>query len=226
MWNIRPAILHMKACWNPKGGHKPCLCEGVAGLRLHRNTDYIDCTTCDFLDETVIGWKCHWMKVSLDEKFIGWRSSWMKVSLDENVFGWKCHWMKTFLDESVSGWNDFGWKCILPDQHTGGSPLTPTIHLCPKRMAVGGSSTQHKSQHTVQKHSTHFPFFPLIFPLFFWFVGNPCFQTAQQYSAKTPQTFYFLLLFLFFLFLNIFSPCFSGAFYLGQFRLRPSSFST
>ena len=26
-------MLHMKACWNPKGGHKPCLCEGVAGLR-------------------------------------------------------------------------------------------------------------------------------------------------------------------------------------------------
>ena len=31
--------------------------ESVAGLRpatFHTNTDYIDCTTCDFLDETVI----------------------------------------------------------------------------------------------------------------------------------------------------------------------------
>ena len=35
MWSIsglQPAMLHMKACWNPKSGHKPCLCEGVAGL--------------------------------------------------------------------------------------------------------------------------------------------------------------------------------------------------
>ena len=40
------------------------------------------------------------------------------------------------------------------DQHTGGSRLTPTVHRCPKGMAVGG----------------------------------PCDQTAQQYSAETPQT--------------------------------------
>ena len=40
------------------------------------------------------------------------------------------------------------------DQHTSGSPLTPTVHRCPKGMAVGG----------------------------------PCDQTAQQYSAETPQT--------------------------------------
>ena len=29
MWSIAglwPAMLHMKACWNPKGGHKPCFC--------------------------------------------------------------------------------------------------------------------------------------------------------------------------------------------------------
>ena len=38
------------------------------------------------------------------------------------------------------------------DQHTGGSRLTPTVHRCPKGMAVGGSSPQHKAQHTVQKH--------------------------------------------------------------------------
>ena len=81
--------------------------------RLHTNTDYVDCTTCDFLvDETVIGWKCHWMKMSLDEKFIRWsccwmKVSWLKVSLDESVeigwkcFGWKCHWMKSCLDESA-----------------------------------------------------------------------------------------------------------------------------
>ena len=40
------------------------------------------------------------------------------------------------------------------DQHTGGSRLTPTVHRCPKGMAVGG----------------------------------PCDQTAQQFSAETPQT--------------------------------------
>ena len=40
------------------------------------------------------------------------------------------------------------------DQHTGGSRLTPTVHRCPKGMAMGG----------------------------------PCDQTAQQYSAETPQT--------------------------------------
>ena len=36
MWSIarlRPAMLHMKARCFPKGGHKPCFCEGVAGLR-------------------------------------------------------------------------------------------------------------------------------------------------------------------------------------------------
>ena len=42
------------------------------------------------------------------------------------------------------------------DQHTGGSRLTPTVHRCPKGMAVGGSSPQHKAQHTVQKHGKHF----------------------------------------------------------------------
>ena len=40
-------------------------------------------------------------------------------------------------------------------QHTGGSRLTPTVHRCPKGMAVGGSSPQHKAQHTVQKHGKH-----------------------------------------------------------------------
>ena len=41
------------------------------------------------------------------------------------------------------------------DQHTGGSRLTPTVHRCSKGMAVGGSSPQHKAQHTVQKHGKH-----------------------------------------------------------------------
>ena len=31
------------------------------------------------------------------------------------------------------------------DQHIGGSRLTPTVHRCPKGMAVGGSSPQHKA---------------------------------------------------------------------------------
>ena len=48
------------------------------------------------------------------------------------------------------------------DQHTGGSQLTPTVHWCPKGMAVGG----------------------------------PCDQTAQQYSAETPQTFFFFNVFV------------------------------
>ena len=40
------------------------------------------------------------------------------------------------------------------DQHTGGSRLTPTVHRCPKGMAVGGPNTvQHSS--TVQKHGKH-----------------------------------------------------------------------
>ena len=58
--------------------YSPCFCECVAGRK------------------TVIGWKCHWMKMSLDGKFIGWNCCWMKVS-------WlKCHWMKVSkLDESV-----------------------------------------------------------------------------------------------------------------------------
>ena len=41
------------------------------------------------------------------------------------------------------------------DQHTGGSRLTPTVRPCPKGMAVGGLSPQHKAQHTVQKHCKH-----------------------------------------------------------------------
>ena len=41
------------------------------------------------------------------------------------------------------------------DQPTGGSRWTPTVHWCPKGMAVGGSSPQHKAQHTVQKHGKH-----------------------------------------------------------------------
>ena len=41
------------------------------------------------------------------------------------------------------------------DQHTGVSLLTPTVHPCPKGMAVGGSSPQHKAQHTVHKHGKH-----------------------------------------------------------------------
>ena len=47
--------------------------------RFHTNTDYIDCSTCDVLDETVIGWKCHWMKSCLDESVSGWNRFWMKV---------------------------------------------------------------------------------------------------------------------------------------------------
>ena len=40
------------------------------------------------------------------------------------------------------------------DQHTGGSWLTPTVHRCPKGMAVGGpNKAQHSS--TVQKHPKH-----------------------------------------------------------------------
>ena len=77
-----------------------------------------------FLDETVIGCKCHWMKMSLDEKFIGWKCQnwmkvfWMKVSLDEIVFGWTCHWMKSCLDESVIGWNRFWMKVYFTvDDH-------------------------------------------------------------------------------------------------------------
>ena len=42
------------------------------------------------------------------------------------------------------------WRIVDPppclDQHTGGSRLTPTVHRCPKGMAVGGSSPQHKAQ--------------------------------------------------------------------------------
>ena len=74
------------------------------------------------LDENVIGWEIHWMKLLLDESVlvesvkIGWKCQnwmkvfWMKVSLDEIVFGWKCHWMKSCLDESVIGWNRFWMK--------------------------------------------------------------------------------------------------------------------
>ena len=96
--------------------------------RFHTNTDYIDCTTCDVLDETVVGWKCHWMKILLDEKFIGWNCCsmkvfWMKVSLDESVkigwkcFGRKCHWMNPFLDESVIGWNRVWMKVCSTDRN-------------------------------------------------------------------------------------------------------------
>ena len=91
-------MLHMKACWNPEGGH-----EGRR--RLHANTYYIDCATCEFF----FGWnrywlKIHWMKMSLDEKFIRrnccWmKVFWMKVSLNEIVF-----------DESVIWWNRFWMK--------------------------------------------------------------------------------------------------------------------
>ena len=114
MWSIAgllPAMLHMKACWNPKGGHKPCLCEGVAGLRpatpSHRHGQYCFWSAevgCGFqggrevVDENVIGWKC-----------FGWRCQWMKTLLDEIVIGWNCSWKKVSLDENV-----FGWKCILP----------------------------------------------------------------------------------------------------------------
>ena len=42
------------------------------------------------------------------------------------------------------------------DQHIGGSHLTPTVHRCPKGMAVGGSSPQQQHNticlHTVQIH--------------------------------------------------------------------------
>ena len=72
--------------------------EPVIGWKCHwmRNSE----------DEIVVGWKClgwkcHWMKSCLDESVIGWNRVWMKVSLDEIVFGWKCHWMKSILDESV-----------------------------------------------------------------------------------------------------------------------------
>ena len=97
MWSIaglRPAMLHMKACWNPKGGHKPCLCEGVADLRpatpSQKHGLYWLYNMWFFLDETVIGWKCHWMKSFLDESVIGWNRVWMKVSVDEIDFVWKC----------------------------------------------------------------------------------------------------------------------------------------
>ena len=58
------------------------------------------------------------------------------------------------------------------DQHTGGSRLTPTVHLCPKGMAVCGLSPQQQHNtlclHTVQKHPKHlFFFFFLFFPCFF-----------------------------------------------------------
>ena len=45
------------------------------------------------------------------------------------------------------------------DRHTGGSRLTPTVHQCPKEMAVGGSSPQQQHNticlHTVQIHGKH-----------------------------------------------------------------------
>ena len=88
-----------------------------------------------FLYETVIGWKCHWMKVSLDEKFIGWKCfgwkcQWMKTLLDESVIGWKRFWMKVSLDENV-----FGWKCILPEGGCGpnqfwANPFLSNIFVC------------------------------------------------------------------------------------------------
>ena len=40
------------------------------------------------------------------------------------------------------------------DQHTVGSKLTPTVHRCPKGMAVGGPNTVQHSR-TVQKHPKH-----------------------------------------------------------------------
>ena len=88
------------------------------------------------LDETVFGWKCHWMNPFLDES-VGWKCRgwncllfwmkwfWTKVFLDESVFGWKCFWMKVFLDEfffaiwmkvyltSPNNWScEMRWRCV------------------------------------------------------------------------------------------------------------------
>ena len=56
------------------------------------------------------------------------------------------------------------------DQHTGGSRLTPTVHRCPKGMAVGGSSPQHKAQqYSAETRQTLFFFLLFVFVLFFVF---------------------------------------------------------
>ena len=40
------------------------------------------------------------------------------------------------------------------DQHTGGSGLTPTVHRCPKGMAVGGPCDQTAQQYSAETRQT------------------------------------------------------------------------
>ena len=92
------------------------------------------------------------------------------------------------------------------DQHTGGSWLTPTVHRCPKGMAVGGSSPQHKAQQysaeTQQTFCHVFVIFCtvcLFFSLFFTF-----FTFFHFFSL-----FSFFHFFHFFTFFHFFSLCFT-----------------
>ena len=75
-----PAFGQRCSTWRPVETWK-------AGLR-HKHGLYCFCWKCNrmklLLVESVIGWKCHWMRNSLDEKvlgrmFIGWKRFWMKV---------------------------------------------------------------------------------------------------------------------------------------------------
>ena len=64
----------MKACCNPEGGHEPCLCEGVAGLRpatpSHKHGQYCFCHHPVVLF-AVVSHQNRFGKLVLDENVLG-----------------------------------------------------------------------------------------------------------------------------------------------------------
>ena len=105
MWSIaglRPAMLHMKACWNPKSGHKPCLCEGVAGLRpatrSHKNGLYWLSRPFLFLFLFIFSFfsfLCWHLRWSERPNKIGRSRNWPKSKLAEIEIGRSRNWPKS-----------------------------------------------------------------------------------------------------------------------------------
>ena len=102
MWR-RPAMLHIKVCWRSKGGHKPCLCEGVAGLRpatpLNKHGQYWLSRPCCFFF-------CSFFCVFFYSSHFGWFKRPNKIG--RSRIGRSRNWPKSKLAEVEIGRNRIG----------------------------------------------------------------------------------------------------------------------